>query len=134
MARFTKEEKLAMETMAVQGAWNEFRANYQERFVALMYEYMTLQYQNEGFSVKKLGENSYLFKGEVHYNVEHALMATLPEEPVRNYVWDFEQVEGMAQTYREREAEALRQANVKREAMAKVRATLSAEELQLLGL
>jgi hypothetical protein len=135
MAKMTKAEKQALEVMAKQGAWNEFRASYPERFAALLYEFGKLDVvEPENFSVERLGHLTYLFKGEVHYPVEAKLYVTLPEEYQPDYVWQFETIEGVVAEYYAKKAEAERQYQVRRQAMEKVRNTLTAEELKLLGL
>lgn len=131
----TKAQKLAAENSAKQQAWNEFRASYPERFANLLYEFGKLgAIAGEKFKVEKLGPNTYLFKGEVNYPVEAKLFVTSSEEYQPDYVWQFETIEGVVHEYYAKLAEAERQYKVRREALEKVRATLSAEELQLLGL
>ena len=131
----TKAEKQAMEAMAKQGAWNESRANYTSRFANLLYEFGRLGRTTSGnFKVERLGHDLYLFKCDESYPVEAELFVTLTEEPQQDYVWQFETIEGVVAEYYAKVAEAERQYRVKREALEKVRATLSAEELKLLGL
>lgn len=139
MAQITKEEKMAQQAIANQRAWNEFRASYPERFAALMYEFMTLGEQVRlelaaGFNVKKLDANTYLFEGGVSYTTQAKVLVTLSIEPMRDYVWEFETLESVVEEYYERVAEEARKAAIKREALEKVRNTLNAEEMKLLGL
>jgi hypothetical protein len=135
MAKMTKQEKLAAEISAKQAAWNEFRATYPERFANLLYEFGKLgAVAGANFRVERLGHLTYLFKGEVNYPVEAKLYVTLPEEYQPDYVWQFETIEEVVAEYYAKEAEAERQYQVRRQAMAKVRNTLTAEELKLLGL
>jgi hypothetical protein len=131
MTRLTKQEKLALETMALQGAWNEFRASYPERFANLLYDFGKL---GNDFRVKRLNHLTYLFKSDESYPVEAELFVTLTEEPQQDYIWKFEEVERQVAEHYAKLAEADRQYNVRREALAKVRSTLNAEELKLLGL
>ena len=131
MTRLTREEKLAMETMALQGAWNDFRASYPERFANLLYEFGKL---GNAFQVERLNHLTYLFKSDESYTVEAELFVTLTEEPQNDYIWEFEQVERQVTEHYAKKAEAFRLYNVKRDALAKVRSTLNDEELKLLGL
>jgi hypothetical protein len=133
MAKMTKAEKQEREVMAKQAAWNEFRASYPERFANLLYDFGKLGPENN-FQVERLNHLTYMFKGDVSYPVEAELFVTLPEEPQQEYVWNFEEVERQVAEYYAKVAEAERQYRVRREALEKVRATLSAEELKLLGL
>lgn len=139
MARMTKEEVTRQEMVAKQGEWNEFLALYPERFAALMYDFFTLAqetlYQDDvSFNVTRVDENTYLFRAEVSYPVEAQLRVTPHEKYQPHYQWEFETVEGVVKEYYERQAEEARKAAVKREALEKVRNTLNAEELKLLGL
>lgn len=127
----TKAQKLAAENSVKQQAWNEFRASYPERFANLLYEFGKL---GNTFEVKRLNHLTYLFKSDESYPVEAELFVTLTEEPLQHYVWQFEQAESEVAVYYAKLAEAERQYKVRREALEKLRATLSAEELQLLGL
>jgi hypothetical protein len=131
MTRLTKQEKLALETMALQGAWNEFRASYPERFANLLYDFGKL---GNKFRVERLNHLTYLFKSDENYPVEAELFVTLTEEPQANYVWKFEEVERQVAEYYAKLAEADRQYNVRREALEKVRSIVNAEKLKLLGL
>jgi hypothetical protein len=70
MTRLTKQEKLALETMALQGAWNEFRASYPERFANLLYDFGKL---GNDFRVKRLNHLTYFFKSDESYPVEAEL-------------------------------------------------------------
>jgi hypothetical protein len=131
MTRLTKQEKLALETMALQGAWNEFRASYPERFANLLYDFGKL---GNDFRVERLNHLTYLFKSDENYPVEAKLFVTLTEEIQHDYIWEFEEVERQVAEHYAKLAEADRQYNVRREALAKVRSTLNPEELKLLGL
>jgi hypothetical protein len=131
----TKAEKQALEVMAEvmakQAEWNEFRASYPERFAKLLYDFGKL---GNTFEVKRLDNLTYLFKSDESYTVEAELLVTLTEEPQQDYVWNFEELERQVAEYYAKEAEAERQYRVRLAALGKVRATLSAEELKLLGL
>jgi hypothetical protein len=131
MAKMTKAEKQALEVMAKQAEWNEFRASYPERFAKLLYDFGKL---GNTFEVKRLDNLTYLFKSDESYPVEAELFVTLTEEPQQDYVWNFEELERQVAEYYAKEAEAERQYRVRLAALGKVRATLSAEELKLLGL
>ena len=120
-----------MEVMAKQAEWNEFRASYPERFAKLLYDFGKL---GNTFEVKRLDNLTYLFKSDESYPVEAELFVTLTEEPQQDYVWNFEELERQVAEYYAKEAEAERQYRVRLAALGKVRATLSAEELKLLGL
>lgn len=134
MARMTKANQALLEMSAKQHTWNQFRETYPERFAALMYEYMTLNAEGQSFSVDHLGSNVYLFIGKVGYPVEAKLMAVLTEQPINDYIWQFESIERVAQEYHEEVAEVARQAEIRRVALEKLRATLTDEEISLLGI
>jgi hypothetical protein len=136
MAKMTKAERQAAEASAYQQNWNEFRASYPERFANLLYEFGKLgagAVAGANFKVERLGHLTYLFK-EVNYPVEAKLYVTLPEEYQPDYIWEFETIERVVAEYYAKVAEADRQYRVRRDALEKVRSTLSSEELKLLGL
>lgn len=136
----TKEEKMALESSKQHAAWAEFEATYPERFAALMYEFMTLgkelMYEKEMyFNVDKTGPELYLFQGQVTYPREATLCVNLRNMGFSyNYIYEFEMIEGLVKEYRDHKAEEARKVAAKREALEKVRNTLNAEELKLLGL
>lgn len=132
MARETKAQREARETAERQADWEKFQSEYPRRFAQVLFGFTNLAASHatlEGvpFGVDQLDEETYAF---VHDYVDLTLKVTAPVNQVWEVLYNLERLEGIVEMYDRAVAEEQRQAQVRRDALAK----LNAEERELLGL
>lgn len=132
MARLTRAQREAREAAEHQAAWEKFREEYPQRFAKVLFAFTRLAasgatVDREPFQVNQLDEETYAFG---HDYVNAALKVTTPVNQNWDVLWLLERLEGVVESYDRAQAEEQRQAQVKRDALAK----LNAEERELLGL
>lgn len=132
MARETKAQREAREAEQRQLDWVVFRNEYPRRFASVLFAFTRLAasgatLEREPYQVDKLDEETYAF---VHDYTDSTLKVTAPVNQVWDVLYTLERLEGLVEMYDRAQAEEQRQAQVRREALAK----LNAEERELLGL
>jgi hypothetical protein len=127
MVKETKAEQLHNAELEAEVSYQKFVREYPARFVAAMYEYLTLEYA--GFRVHKLDAETYNFSVEGERWSDCELKVAPPANRNWEVVEALESVERGLLRYAAEQAEANRQYAVKQAALAK----LSKEERELLG-
>lgn len=120
-----REQAAALVQAEQAQAWEVFKAEYPVRFANVMYQYMSLSYEN--FNVKKLDAETYAFSRN---HTEETLKVTSPVNFDWEYKYSLETVEREVQRLEEERAEAERERLFRANALAK----LTLEERRALGL
>lgn len=120
-----REQAAALVQAEQAQAWEVFKAEYPVRFANLMYQYMSLSYEN--FNVNRLDAETYTFSRN---RTEETLKVTPPVNFDWEYKYSLETVEREVQRLEEERAEAERERLFRANALAK----LTLEERRALGL